>query len=110
MPDPDRNSNKANLNARITTLQQTAGQLRAVLHGRAQRPPIPSAPAEGRNVTVTGVAGRCCGHSRGNEAGGQTRLPPAQPPAAPRDGSVAAARLFFFVLVFFDVVLILSYQ
>lgn len=66
MPNPDRKSNKPNLNARNTTLQQTAGQPRAVLHGRAQRPPIPSAPAESRNVTVTGVAGRCCGHSRGN--------------------------------------------
>lgn len=41
-----------------TALQQTAGQLRAVLRGRARRPPIPSALAERRNVTVTAGAPR----------------------------------------------------
>lgn len=41
-----------------TALQQTAGQLRAVLRRRVRRPPIPSAPAESRNVTVIGVAPR----------------------------------------------------
>lgn len=85
------------------TLWHIAGQHRAVLHGQARRPPIPSATADSRNVTVTGVPGRCCGRSRGNEAAGQTGLPPAQPPEAPRDGSVTAAPLFFslwFLMLF----------